>query len=418
MDVSIVVIGDELLIGQVTDTNSGFIARQMAPYGWQVRDVQVVADDSEAITTAIDRAFSRSRVVITTGGLGPTKDDITKEVLRGYFGGEMQFVGEVLENIKVIFSKRGLQLNDLTEAQAMVPSSARVIQNRVGTAPIMWFEDVVRERVLVAMPGVPFETSEMFVSEVFPQLLAKFPGSGAVAHHTVMVEGISESALATILEPWETALPDYLHLAYLPKPGLIRLRLDGHHADGDFLNGEVEHYAKELIGLCGEHFLYDGDRTPAEILLERLGEKGLSVATAESCTGGNIAHLITMVPGSSVSMLGGVVSYSNDVKHRVLGVKNETLAEYGAVSIPVVEQMAEGARRVTGADVSIATSGIAGPGGGSDEKPVGTVCIAVATPNGVKSHTYRFPGNRERVIDRASATGLIMAGRAGCDIKI
>ena len=412
MDISIVVIGDELLIGQVTDTNSGFIARNISPFGWQVRDVQVVADNAEAITSAIDRAFSRSRVVVTTGGLGPTKDDITKEALRTYFGGEMQFVGSVLDNVKEIFRKRGLQLNDLTASQAMVPTSARVIQNRVGTAPIMWFEDPVRERVLVAMPGVPFETREMFTTEVFPQLAEKFPTDGVVEHRTIMVEGISESDLATLLGEWEASLPDYIHLAYLPKPGLIRLRLDGHYPYTGFLDREINRYAVELKSLCGEHFLYDGDREPAEILLEKLAEKNLTVATAESCTGGNIAHLITSVPGSSASMLGGVVSYSNDVKRNLLGVSAKSLDEHGAVSIPVVEQMALGACNATGADIAMATSGIAGPGGGSEEKPVGTVCIAVATRNGITSHTFRFPGSRDRVIDRASVTAIIMAIRA------
>lgn len=411
MDVSVIVIGDELLIGQVTDTNSGFIARHIAPYGWQVREVCVIPDEREAILSAIDRAMSQSRVVLTTGGLGPTKDDITKEALCSYFGGEMRMVDSVLDNVKEIFRKRGLQLNDLTAMQAMVPTSARVIQNRVGTAPIMWFDDNVRERVLVAMPGVPFETSEMFVSEVFPQLLRKFASDVAVEHRTVMVEGISESDLATRLEPWESALPPYIHLAYLPTPGLIRLRIDGRHTDAAFLRSEVERYTAELIGLCGDRFLYSGDRTPAEILLERLTEQNLTVATAESCTGGNIAHLITSVPGSSAAMLGGVVAYSNDVKQRILGVLSHDIDEFGAVSIPVVEQMAEGVRRATGADVSMATSGIAGPGGGSAEKPVGTVCIAVSTPRGTVSHTYRFPGSRERVIDRASVTAIIMAVR-------
>lgn len=412
MDISIVAIGDELLLGQVTDTNSGFIARHIAPAGWQVKDVQVVADDADAITSAIDRAFERVSVIITTGGLGPTKDDITKEALRSYFGGEMQFHADVLENVKTIFQKRGLKLNALTEGQAIVPSSARIIQNRVGTAPIMWFEDIVRGRVLIAMPGVPFETQEMFTTEVFPQLLAKFHSTESMIHRTIMVEGISESALAERLTDFEKSLPQYFHLAYLPKPGIIRLRLDGHHSDAARLGKESSRLASRLIALCGEHFLYDGDNTPAGILLERLISKGRTAATAESCTGGNIAHLITLIPGSSAAMLGGVVSYSNEVKIHLLGVNPADLEAFGAVSIPIVEQMAHGVRTATGADIAIATSGIAGPGGGSEEKPVGTVCIAVATAGRTVSHTFRFPGSRDRVIDRASTTALIMAIRA------
>ena len=412
MELSIIVIGDELLIGQVTDTNSGFRAREIAPEGWRVRDVHVVADDAEAITSAIDRAFSQSRVVITTGGLGPTKDDITKEALRSYFGGEMEFRGDVLDNVRRVFDRRGLKLNPLTEAQAMVPTSARVIQNEVGTAPIMWFEDMVRECVLVAMPGVPFETERMFAKEVFPQLRAKFPSAEAVRHHTLMVDGITESDLASLLAGFEESLPENLHLAYLPQPGLIRLRLDGSGRDAAELDALMAAKIAELKEIIGERLLFDGDLTPERILLKELTDRQLTVATAESCTGGNIAHLITSIPGSSAAMMGGVVSYTNDVKHRVLGVSSESLERFGAVSIPVVEQMAEGARRVAAADVAMATSGIAGPGGGSAEKPVGTVCIAVATPEGTVSDTFHFPGSRERVIERASRTAIILAIRA------
>ena len=316
----------------------------------------------------------------------------------GYVGGELQLVPEVLDNVREIFRRRGLELNDLTAAQALVPTSAEVIQNCVGTAPIMWFEAPIRECVLVAMPGVPFECSEMFCGEVFPRLRAKFPSIYAVAHHTMLVEGISESALAERLAPWEASLGEGCHLAYLPVPGYIRLRIDG-HATG--AGGDVEQHvnglAEELREQCGEYFLCDGDLTPAELLLRRLAERQLTVATAESCTGGNIAHLITSVPGSSQSMLGGVVAYSNDVKQASFGVR--------------VRADAEGLRRATGASVGIATSGIAGPGGGTDEKPVGTVCIGIATPSVTKTYTFRFPGNRQRVIERSSTTAILRAVR-------
>lgn len=410
MNVSIIAIGDELLIGQVIDTNSGDIARHMAPAGWKVNDVQVVADSPQAIKGAIARAFENSDVVLTTGGLGPTKDDITKQVMCEIFGGEMKESPEVLANVMEVMEKRGLKLNDLTAAQAIVPTSCKVIQNRVGTAPIMWFEK--DSKVLVAMPGVPFETREMFTSEVFPMLCRRFKTDVNISHRTMMVCDISESLLATKLDEWENALPPYLHLAYLPKPGLIRLRLDGQHRDKDMLEMEMDRQYAKLRELTGEHFLADGDLTPAEILLNALAEHGLSLATAESCTGGNIAHMITSVPGSSVAMKGGVVAYSNEVKHALLGVDNDTLARFGAVSIPVVEQMSKGACNACRADIGIATSGIAGPGGGSAEKPVGTVCIAVSTPKFTISHTYHFPGDRQRVIDRASTTGLIMAVKA------
>ena len=343
MKASIIIIGDELLIGQVTDTNSGFLARSMAPYGWEVSNVRTIADDPDAIREAVREALEESRVVLTTGGLGPTKDDITKSVLCEIFGGELREDPSVTENIKNVFRKRGIKLNELTAAQAWVPTSASVIQNPVGTAPVMWFEtEGPRKSVLVAMPGVPFETEHVFTNAVLPRLLSRFPSPDVIVHRTIMVSDISESALAMRLSDWESALPSHLHLAYLPKPGLIRLRLDGHGHDEEQLKEEIDRETAKLIALLGDNFLYDGDATPAEILLRTLKAAGLTFATAESCTGGNIAHLITSVAGSSESMLGGVVSYSNDVKKKLLGVKAETLEALGAVSIPVVEQMAEG----------------------------------------------------------------------------
>lgn len=408
MKVSIIVIGDELLLGQVTDTNSGEIARHVAPYGWEVEDVQTVGDEAHEITRAINRAFELSDVVLTTGGLGPTKDDITKRVLCDYFGGELKEDAEVLANVMDVVNRRGFKINKLTAAQAIVPTSCRVIQNRVGTAPIMWFE---RDgKVLVSMPGVPFETREMFQSEVFPQLRRKFKSDVDIEHAVLMVTDYTESGLAEKIASWEEALPSYLHLAYLPKPGLIRLRIDGTHPDKEFIGSEVARAASKLRDMLGSAVLATDDLTPAQILLRECGKLCMMLATAESCTGGNIAHEITLVPGSSESFAGGIVSYSNEVKMRVLGVKESTLAANGAVSIPVVEEMARGAIAATGASVAVATSGIAGPGGGSQEKPVGTVCIAVATSDGAcTSMTAHFPGGRARVIDAATTKALIMA---------
>ena len=410
MTVSIIVIGDELLIGQVTDTNSGWIARHIAPYGWEVNDVQTVSDKADDIRRAIDRAFERSRVVLTTGGLGPTKDDITKAVLRDYFGGEMITDPAVTENIHAIFNRRGIKMNPLTEAQAVVPSSCRVIQNRVGTAPIMWFERT-DGRVLVSMPGVPFETSTMMEEAVFPALRERFPSDVHLEHAVLKVTEYSERALAMKLADWEEALPDYLHLAYLPKPGLIRLRLDGHHADATFIKEEVRREIAALKAILGPAVLADSDLTPAEILLKECRERGLTVATAESCTGGNIAHELTLIPGASDVVNGGVVSYSNKVKSDVLGVKMEDIESYGAVSIPVVRQMAEGAQRVTSSDVAVATSGIAGPGGGTAEKPVGTVCICARYGDRELYETARFNGSRERIINSATTRALILAAK-------
>ena len=405
MNCSIIVIGDEILIGQVIDTNSGDIARMLNPYGWRVNNVQVVGDEASQILRAIEHAFKSSDVVLTTGGLGPTKDDITKSVLCQYFGGELYENAEVLENVKEVVTKRGLKLNSLTATQAIVPSSCQVIQNEVGTAPLMWFEH--NEKVLVSMPGVPFETQHMFPKEVLPRLLKKFQSNVSIEHRTVLITGWSESRLAMEISAWEDALPSYIHLAYLPKPGLIRLRLDGTHPDKNFINLELDRYKSELVERLGDDILHDEDLTPPEILLYHLNRLGLTIATAESCTGGNIAHQITSIAGSSSAFMGSVVAYSNDVKHRVLGVKNETLETYGAVSIPTVEEMAQGACQVIDTDCSIVTSGIAGPGGGTPDKPVGIVCIAVKTPWGIVSDTHHFPGNRSRVIDRATTTAII-----------
>jgi len=403
---SIIAIGDELLIGQVIDTNSGDIARMITPAGWRVNDVQVVGDNADDITRAIDRAFESSDIVITTGGIGPTKDDITKTTLCQYFGGKMVKDLSVLQNVKKVVERRGIKLNELTANQAIVPSSCRVIQNRVGTAPIMWFER--NGKILVSMPGVPFETKHMFCEEVFPQLLDRYPSNTAIEHRTMLVTGLTESALAMMLDNWENSLPEHLHLAYLPKPGLIRLRLDGMHHDKKFLSQDIDLHFAQLSQIIGENVLHLNDAEPQEILLEHLNRLSLTVSTAESCTGGNIAHLITGIAGSSSAFMGSIVAYSNDVKHRQLGVSTKTLELYGAVSIPTVEEMAQEVCKAINTDCAIVTSGIAGPGGGTPDKPVGTVCIAVKSPLGIISHTHHFPGDRSRVIERASTTAIIM----------
>ncbi len=405
MDVSVIVIGDELLIGQVVDTNSGDIARMITPYGWNVREVKTVHDDASAIREAIGDALSVSDIVLTTGGLGPTKDDITKAILCGIFGGGMHLDESVLANVNDIFRKRGLQMNELTRSQAMVPDACRVLPNDLGTAPVMWFER--GGKVLVAMPGVPFETRHAFSRHVLPALLERFGDRSVIEHRTYVVVDISESALAEQLSEWEDALPAGFHLAYLPQAGYIRLRIDAVGASRDTLVGTLEELLCSLKKIVGDRILCEEDLLPEQMLMRLLNDHGLTMATAESCTGGNIAHRMTMLPGVSDVFKGGVVAYSNDVKMHVLGVKRQTLDAYGAVSEQTAIEMAKGASAALGADVAVATSGIAGPGGGSAEKPVGTVCMAVATPEGVSSTTLHLPGDRSRVIDRASTMALI-----------
>ncbi|RXE70135.1 CinA family nicotinamide mononucleotide deamidase-related protein [Muribaculaceae bacterium Isolate-002 (NCI)] len=411
MKTAVIAIGDELLLGQVIDTNSGAIARMIDPAGWSLEWVKVIHDDAEAITSAVDEAFRAADVVLTTGGLGPTKDDITKLTLCRYFGGELRHDETVLDNIKEVFAKRGIQLNPLTEAQALVPTSCRVIQNRVGTAPIMWFERT-DGKVLVSMPGVPFETLQMFQSEVFPQLLKKYHSDTHISHRCVIVEGLTESKVAMQLDEWEEALPDFVHLAYLPKPGIIRLRLDGHNTDRALLESTLDRLHAQLCNRFADHLLADSDMTPEESLLQRLRAKGLTVATAESCTGGNIAHRITAIAGCSDCYFGSVVSYDNSVKTNLLNVDPAAIETHGAVSEEVASQMAEGVRKAIGTDCAIATSGIAGPSGATPGKPVGTVCIAIATPERTVAATYHFPGTRDRVIDRASTTALTLLAMA------
>lgn len=407
MKITVICIGDELLIGQVIDTNSGFLARTVAPEGWEIDRTEIVGDNARDISDAIERAFSRTDVVLTTGGLGPTADDITKPVLCGIFGGGLRFDKPTERNVEEVMRRRGREMNDLTRAQAMVPEAATIIQNRVGTAPILMFE---RDgKTLVAMPGVPFETQEMFTSEVFPRLLRKYSSDTVTAHRTFIVAGLSESNLATHLAGFEASLPPELHLAYLPRPGIIRLRLDGRAASHAVLDPLMENFGARLRSDVESWLIADEELPTAAILLRHLTGRHLTVATAESCTGGNIAHEITLIPGSSEAMLGGVVSYSNQAKHCLLGVAEELIEANGAVSIPVVEAMASGARKALGADVAIATSGIAGPGGGSVEKPVGTVCVAVATPAGIRSATLHLTGTRDRIITRATSEALLMA---------
>lgn len=408
MDLSIIIIGDEILIGQVTDTNSGYIARRLGPHGWDLKRVLTVGDNAADIREAIETCLADSSLVITTGGLGPTKDDITKAVMTDIFGGELKADAEVSANIRRVFERRGLQLNALTEAQALVPTSCRVIQNVYGTAPVMWFER--DDRVLIAMPGVPFETEGMIDGAVGEAISKRFTPGMSIAHHTMMVSGITESGLARELDSYEASLPEGLHLAYLPTPGLIRLRLDGHSSEGD-ISETVERYAAALKERLGELLVYDGDATAAMMAIEALRRRGLTVATAESCTGGNIAAAITSVAGCSDVYMGSVVSYANEVKINVLGVPAADIEAHGAVSREVVVAMARGAARVTGADCAVATSGVAGPGGGTPDKPVGTVWTAVHTPEGTDAFVSHYPGNRQRVINRAVTEALLALTR-------
>lgn len=404
MKYSIIAIGDELLIGQVTDTNSGWIAREMSVYGWELLKVQVVPDNADAIKKAIDIAYEESDVVLATGGLGPTKDDITKTTLCDYFGGELIFDDATLANVLEVVEKRHLKLNEYTRNQAYVPSSCEVVQNEVGTAPILWFEK--DEKVLVSMPGVPFEMQHMMKKVLIQKLVKKTHDNMHLQYHTFIVIDIIESLLAMQLDGFEKELPEYMHLAYLPTPGLIRLRLTGACEDESLLSTNMDKFSAKLHELVGDKIICDEDMPLAQILGKKLLEKGMTVASAESCTGGNIAHEITRIAGSSSYFKGSVVSYANEVKINVLNVSSADIDVHGVVSEPVVQQMVSGVCKAMNTDCAISTSGIAGPGGAEPEKPVGTVWIAAKAADKVVSQCFHFPGDRERVINRATNEGI------------
>lgn len=400
MKAAIVTIGDEILIGQIVDTNSAWIAEKLTLAGFEVEEMLSIGDDAQQIKATIDEVFTRVDVILMTGGLGPTKDDITKKTLCEYFGTTLVFDDSVLENIQNVISSF-TSLNELTRNQAYVPQNCTVIQNRVGTAPITWFDYL--GKVLVSMPGVPYEMRYVMENEVMPRLQAKYD-TDAYLKRVFIIRGYTESALATYIADFEDNLPDGFGLAYLPSPGLMKLRL---FVRGEHRLQEMNEQVKKLNDFLGNAIIADKDIAVEKILGERLFEKGLTLATAESCTGGNIAHLITSVAGSSRYFNGSVVSYANETKVNVLHVSPESLSEFGAVSESVAIQMARGAQHVLNADCSIATTGIAGPDGGSDEKPVGTVWICTTYKDKYVIKKYQLGKFREANIMRASNNGLL-----------
>lgn len=406
MNVEIIVIGDELLIGQVTDTNSGWIARELNHIGWEVTEITTVRDRSREITDALNSSFGRVDVVLMTGGLGPTKDDITKQTLCDYFGGKLVFDESVFANVEAIFRRRKLTMNDSTRNQAYVPNMCTVIQNPVGTAPVMWFER--NGKVLVSMPGVPTEMKTVMKEVVISRLREYFQDHSSILHRTCLVKDFTESRLSETLSDFEAQLPACIKLAYLPTPGVIRLRLTARGDEESYLQKIIDDEFFKLRTILGSHLFCGSDTTLAGALGSILTERGETLATAESCTGGNIAHEITRIVGSSVYFKGSVVAYSNEVKTRVLNVSSEILSGFGAVSRETVLQMVSGVQRLLSSDCAIATSGIAGPGGGSVEKPVGTVWIAVRYGERSEAECFCFEGDREQVIARATQSALLM----------
>lgn len=401
--VAIITIGDELLIGQVVDTNSAWIGSRMAENGLAVKDIHSVSDTSEAITEALDRTLGRFDVVITTGGLGPTKDDITKHTLARYFGLDMERDEAVFAHVRALMAARGVEFNALNQSQGDMPRGFTALHNAVGTAPGMFYES--RGTLLFSLPGVPFEMKSLLEDHVLP-IIDQRLSRQSVLHRTMLVYGLPESELAARIEAWEDALPDFLHLAYLPNPGGIRLRLSAYGVDSSLTDPIIDECFAELCTLIPECVVGEWPTSIEAEVGRLLAERGAYMATAESCTGGAIAARITAVAGASRYFKAGVVAYSNDTKVGVLEVDGSLIATYGAVSTEVARAMAVGAREVLGVDYAIATSGIAGPDGGSGEKPVGTVCVAVAGPDSVETFRKNFGQPRGVCVERASSFAL------------
>ena len=399
MKVSIINIGDELLIGQVVNTNASTMSQMLIAAGIDVNEVVTIGDDGDAIRESLTRCLKLSDAVLITGGLGPTKDDITKAVLCNFFHSHLVENPTALENVRRIFAIRGFELTPVNRAQALVPECCQVLNNDLGTAPCMWFEQ--DGKVVVSMPGVPFEMEWLMENRVVPKLQETFK-TGAIVNKNILVQGIGESFLSDLIEPWELALPKCIRLAYLPQAGMLKLRLTARGTDRKVLQGAIDEAVKTLYPIAGQYIVGEDCETLPELVHSQLTAKGKTLATAESCTGGTIASQLTALAGASHYFRGGVVAYSNEVKECALGVNHSTLEQHGAVSEQTAREMAEGVRKRFDSDYAIATTGIAGPDGGTPTKPVGTVWIAVASRTHTEAALLNFPGRRrQQNIDRS-----------------
>lgn len=401
----IITIGDEILIGQIVDTNSAWMATHLNEAGIRVKQISSISDDKQHILTALAEAHQRADIILITGGLGPTKDDITKKTLAEYFGVGFRMDESAIENVKKIFAKYSRPLLDVNVKQAEVPENCEVIPNHNGTAPGMWFE--LEGKIYVSMPGVPFEMQYMMEETVTPKLMSRFQ-LPRVIHKTILTVGEGESFLAERIADIENSLPPTIKLAYLPKLGQVRLRLSGYEDKAGDLQKQINHFAQLLIERIGKAFVVDMDIPLEKAILNKMAAKGLTLSVAESCTGGYISHLFTQHAGSSEVFFGGAVSYSYELKESLLGVKNETLWQYGAVSEPTVIEMVEGALLNFKSDYAIAVTGIAGPGGGMPDKPVGTVWIGVAGGGKTVIKKHTFGSKRLQNIERTAIAALGM----------
>jgi nicotinamide-nucleotide amidase len=413
MRVYLLTIGDEILIGQITDTNSGFMGRLFAQQGFTVVEKGSVGDDPDAIRKGLDHALQQADIVITTGGLGPTKDDVTKKTLADYFDSEMVFHPETFARIEAYFEKIGRKMPPSMQDQATQPLKAAVLVNKVGSAPGLWF-DTPSDKIVVAIPGVPWEMEYLMNAEVMPRLLERYPGN-PIAHRTLLTAGEGESNIAQRIELFEQGLPPHVKLAYLPALGQVRLRLSGRYDESrtaerqQHLEQELAGYSAELQALLPDLIYGAEEQTMQSVVGDLLRGQHKKICTAESCTGGYVASLLTSVPGASAYFPGSVVTYSYEMKTKLLGVRPETLAKYGAVSRETVIEMVNGALQTLEADIAVAISGIAGPDGGTPEKPVGTVWMAVGDQHRVVTLKQIFGRDRDKNIQLTGVYALNLA---------
>ncbi|MFD2866537.1 competence/damage-inducible protein A [Mucilaginibacter antarcticus] len=410
----IITIGDEILIGQIIDSNSAWMGQQLNKAGIRVKQITSVSDDKQHILSALADAAIRADIILITGGLGPTKDDITKSTLAEYFGVGMIESQPALENVERIFAKYNRPLLNINRLQAQVPSNCEVVENKNGTAPGMWFN--AGGKIYVSMPGVPFEMMYMMEEQVIPKLKASFK-LPYIIHKTTLTVGEGESFLAERIADIEDALPAHIKLAYLPKLGQVRLRLSGSGDDENILAAEIAEYAAKIVERVGAFVVATDDVPLEKAIMDYMAARGLTLSVAESCTGGYISHLFTQHAGSSKVFLGGAVSYSNQIKEDALGVQHATLEQYGAVSEETVTEMVEGALRNFKSDFAIAVTGIAGPDGGTPDKPVGTVWIAAACGTKTVKKKFTFGNKRQQNIERSATSALFMLNTLLKDVE-
>jgi nicotinamide-nucleotide amidase len=403
MQAEIITIGDELLIGQVVDTNSAWIAQELNKIGIRVCQITSVSDDRAHIIHTLTAARERADIILMTGGLGPTRDDITKQTLCEYFGAGVRFDEVSYRNVEKLFTARNKTVTEVNRKQAEVLSNCQVLSNPQGTAPGMWFEE--HGKVYVSMPGVPYEMKSIMQDEVLPRIKEKFR-TPVIIHRTILTQGIGESFLSERIADWEDNLPSSMKLAYLPSPGLVRLRLSARGEEFGKLYEEVNSQVENLLSLISDYVYGFEENTLEEIVGRLLKQRNESLSIAESCTGGYISHLITSVAGSSAYYKGSIVAYSYEAKEKELGVSGETLEKFGAVSEQTVLEMVRGVRKKFNTEHAIACSGIAGPDGGTEDKPVGTVWIAVSSADKEIAQRLSLGTNRQRVIRETALYAL------------